>query len=170
MNNDWQIKAHSRKSSVSGEVFETGSKIICYIYHSEHGEEELVRTDIREEELGTFEVPKNLLARWTQVVKDRKNNEGQKQTLGNIEELFLSLYEEIDEVDKKKNSKKGEILKQLLGLILERKRILKRLKIKDKRIITYLHIATKKEYEVNELDLDLEEIAKMQEQLEILIY
>lgn len=171
MNTDWQVKPLSRKSSVSGEAFKPGSEVVCYIYTNPNNGSELERTDILAEECGNFELPKNLLARWTRIVKEREDEEEkghEKQTLGNAEEFFLSLYDESTKHTEEAEETR-DILKQLLSLMLERKRILRRIKSKDKDIILYLHVATKNEYQVPEITLDLEKITKIQEQLRVLV-
>lgn len=177
MSTDWQVKPLSRKSSLSGESFTPGTNVVCYIYSDPNLPNEILRTDILAEESGNFELPKNLLARWTRIVRDREDDEqkeAQKQTLTNAEEFFLSLYDELNEntrslSEPSETTTTRNILKQLLGLMLERKRILRRLKNKDKNLIYYLHVPTKKEYQVPQITLNLEEIAKIQAQLNVLI-
>ena len=119
------------------------------------------------EEIGNFEVPNNLVAKWSRKVGE-KDGEEQKQLINNAEELFFSLYNGSDTEIEESIVKKQDMLKQLLGLMLERKRILKRVKTKDKGIILYVHSGTKKEYEVIERILELN-ILKIQEQLQSLI-
>lgn len=166
MNMDWQVRPLSRKSSISGKTFEAGATVICYIFNQGQGGGELIRKDILEEEADSIEISNNLLAKWARKVK---NEEPEKQSLGNAEELFLSLYHDFGGEVQESVLKKRDTLKQILGLMLERKRILRRLKTKDKGNIVYLHVATKKEYEVVEMPLDLEEISKIHEQLGLLI-
>lgn len=171
MNIDWQVKPLSRKSSISGESFKPGSKVICYIYSKPDLPDILERTDILAEESHNFKSPDNLLASWTRVVKEHENEEQkllEKQTLENAEDFFLSLFHESAD-DTEETKKNRHILKQLLGLMLERKRVLRRLKNKNKEIILYLHIPSKKEYEVSHIILDLEGITKIQDQLGVLI-
>lgn len=165
MNTQWQVKSLSRKCGVSGEIFQTGATVICYIFHKEG---ELVRTDILEQEVTKFEIPKNLVAKWTRTVSDETKETSQTGLLSNAEEIFLSLYR-LDEEIQEDMMDKQEVLKHLLGLMLEKKRMLRRLKLKDKGIIAYLHIASKKEYRVREITLDLEEILKIQGQLDALV-
>lgn len=175
MNMDWTVKPLSRKSSISGELFELGAIIICHIFFEEHPEgPQLIRKDILQEEIESFELPKNLIAKWIRKI-DHQNDSEQNQSLLNAEELFISLFNNTN-LDLEENTEKHEellkqknTLKQLLALMLERKRILKRLKSKDKEIILYLHSATKKEYSIPESVLDLNEILKLQEQLTSLI-
>lgn len=179
MNTDWQVKPLSRKSSVSGETFKPGTHVVSYIYTDPNAPAELLRTDILAEESSNFSLPENLLARWTRIVKDREDDEqreSQKQTLGNAEEFFLSLYDDLandteESITANTASATKNILKQLLALMLERKRILRRLKNRNKEtdIIAYLHVPSKREYQVPQATLDLEEIAKIQEQLTVLI-
>ncbi len=169
MNTDWHVKPLSRKSTISGQTFKPGAHVVCYIYSNPNSPTELLRSDILTEESTHFNLPENLLARWTRIVKehdDSEQKESQKQTLNNAEEFFLSLYDEFN-INNQEHTKL--ILKQLLGLMLERKRILKRLKNKDKNIILYLHVPSKKEYQVPQTTLALDEIAKIEQQLTILI-
>lgn len=169
MNTDWHVKPLSQKSSISGQTFKPGAHVACYIYSDPNVPNELLRTDILVEESTHFSLPENLLARWTRIVRERgdcEQKESQKQALDNAEEFFLSLYEEFANNDQE-NTKL--ILKQLLGLMLERKRILRRLKNNVKDITRYLHRPSKREYEVPQITLALDEIAKIQEQLTILI-
>lgn len=159
---DWNVKPLSRKSSISGKTFEPGSRVVCFVYKEESGE--LARDDILENEIEGFEVPQNLLARWIRVVKEHEEDEGkeaQKQTIHNAEELFLSLYEHEETQEL--------LLKQLLALMLERKRILRRLKTSNKDVLTYLHVKTKKEYTVLNKAFSIEAISDIQKQLEKII-
>lgn len=166
---DWQVKPLSRKSSISGEVFEAGATVICHIFFQENIPGELIRKDILREEINNFELPNNLVAKWTRKVGEKESEE-QKQLINNAEELFFSLYSDSNIEVQENIANKQDILKQLIGLMLERKRILKRVKTKDKGIILYVHSDTKKEYEVIVKTLELEEILKIQEQLQLLIY
>ncbi|PWU04821.1 MAG: hypothetical protein C5B43_04095 [Verrucomicrobia bacterium] len=168
MNNDWHVKPLSRKSSISGETFEEGARVVCHIYFSQENPSELVRKDILEEELEGFEFPRNLIAKWVRRVNVNSDVE-KKEMLNNAEELFFSLFDSNNIVNDANIKNRQDIFRQLLGLMLERKRILKRMTTKDKGIILYLHSTSKKIYEVSETNLDLEEILKLQEQLAMLI-
>lgn len=169
MNIEWQVKPLSRKSSISGELFAPGAIVICHIFFEEDNPGELIRKDILKEEIENFDVPKNLIAKWSRKIGE-KNDEEQKQVINNAEELFFSLFNENNATQEENIENKQSILKQLLGLLLERKRKLRRMKTNEKDVILYLHSSTKREYKVIETALELEEILKIQEQLQSLIY
>lgn len=174
MNTEWQVKPLSPKSSLSGESFNPGSKVTSYIYTLPSSPNELLRIDILEEESAHFQAPPNVIAQWTRIIKSNQNNEqkeAQKQILSNAEELFLSLYNNPETAHSpQENTNTQDILKQLLSLMLERKRILRRLNSKDKSSILYLHALNKQEYSVPQTPFNLEEIQTIQEQLANIIY
>jgi len=83
-----------------------------------------------------------------------------------LEELFFSLFEVEDAVEGDETS----TLKLIVGLMLERKRILRRLPLKStNKLITYVHGKTKSEFEVEGIDITPKVVMKVQEQLQILI-
>ena len=82
-------------------------------------------------------------------------------TLLSCEELFLSLFAEGTE-----DSREKDILKQLLALMLERKRILKARENPVDGIQAYMHMPTREMYQVTLQKLGPDEIAAIQSQLE----
>lgn len=169
MNTEWQVKPRSKKSAVSGEAFVDGDVIHCFVYMGlESGE--LERVDILEGERDHFEVPGNLLAQWSRVVRNRdeEEKEVQRQVLQSAEECFISFFDESLEVGGSEQTR--NMLKQVLGLMLERKRVLRRLKDGDSDVIRYLHVASKREYVLLKLALGMEDVVKIQEQLAQIIH
>lgn len=118
---DWQIKTIAQKSTLSGIGFEPGQKVVCLLF-MDSTSAELGRADLLETELESFSIPGELLGRWSRVVKD-PSAEGVsvQETISSAEDLFFSLYE----VESSTEIVESDALKHLLGLMLERKRILK---------------------------------------------
>lgn len=156
---DWQLKPLSRQSTFSGNSFETNEIVYCFIHKDPSGE--LIRSDIKADEIEAFTQDKVILGRWTRKVKEKNEEEKEAaaQTLKSAEDIFLSLYEE-DSHEEEKN-----ILKQILALFLERKRIIKRVKKTDKDTATYYHKASDRHFDVPMARLEPEQILKIEEQL-----
>ena len=161
----WQFKSLAEVSAVSGASFKSGERIVSFLFRNEEGE--LMRADIREEEANTFQAPGLILGRWSQTLLDDQDSSASKhQALQSIEEWFLSLYE----LENVEEDKELPIIKQLLALILERKRILRPLSsIKNHRTRRYLHLKTRSEYEVPSLNLMTEPTLKIVERLNALL-
>ena len=83
------------------------------------------------------------------------------------EDLFLSLYE--DDNDEEETSKERAILKQILALLLERKRILRRLKGQKTENLVFIHVRSKQEFVVGMADFAIPDIAKIQDQLKAIV-
>lgn len=158
---EWQVRGMSRKCGVSGEAFLPGEKVVCFIFRDDKGE--LIREDVREEFIDKYRVEVEQLGWWRRVVREGKEEEVEKKVgMEGVEELFLSLFEGSG------GGEEREVLKQILGLMLERKRILKRVKSEGK-VQTYLHVAHKECYEVSLEDYDIEMILKIKDQLDVLM-
>jgi hypothetical protein len=107
-----------------------------------------------------------LLGRWTREVKERGEEEQahRAQLLASREEFFLSLYE--DESDP--SGDKG-VLKHILAMLLERKRIIKQVGVADKGLMTYIHSSSKQTYLVPVLDLQPAHILQVGTSLDLLV-
>ena len=85
--------------------------------------------------------------------------------MATTEELFLSLFEE--------SGAEGEedraVLKQLLALMLERKRVIKRVGPSTQGVQRYRHPKQDREYDVPMDDLNPEKLVRIQEQLQLLV-
>lgn len=162
----WQFKSLADVSTVSGTSFKSGERILSFLFKNEDGE--LTRADIREEEEDAFQASGPILGRWSQVAFD--TNEDSKaskyQALQSIEEWFFSLYE----LERSETEKEIPIIKQLLALVLERKRILRLLgPVKGGRARRYLHLKSKREYKVPSLNLMTASTLKIVERLNVLL-
>lgn len=157
---EWQIKTIARKSSLSATPFNPGDRIVCLIYQ-EAGEGELGRADLLESEVESFEIPGEVLGRWSRVVKDPDDEKANlSETMASAEDFFFSLYEN-DEPDAADVS---DILKHLLSLMLERKRVLRAIPPRQTSgQQPYLHVKTKQELMVPVVEISTELMLKIQD-------
>ncbi len=162
---DWQFKPPARESSVSGEAFSEGEIVVCILHLDE--ENQLQRADLREEEADNFTAPGGILGRWRREVKapNEEAKEARRQLMATTEELFLSLFEESDPEGEQDRA----VLKQLLALMLERKRVLRRTGPMVDGVQRYRHPKQEREYDVPMDDLDPEKLTRVQEQLQLLV-
>ncbi|MFP4157902.1 MAG: hypothetical protein ACLFU4_09825 [Opitutales bacterium] len=163
---EWQIKTISRKSSRSGEPFAPGDVAVSIIYLD--AQEGVARADLHESELDEFELPGELLGRWRRVIKDPDEASVQAgETLASAEDFFFSLFE--NEMDAP--TEERDMLKHLLALMLERKRVLRALgRRKGEASLTYLHVKSKTELTVPVRDMSRELMLKIEDTLGDLIF
>lgn len=161
---EWQIKPMAKKSFFSEKIFSEGDLVSTYLFRNAEGE--LDRVDILLEEEDQFSPPERLLGKWTQETEDiNDGREKQQLALKSAEELFLSLYS--DDVEK---NEENAILKQLLALKLERKRILRGTGYRAGQTAQeFLHIKTKVLYEVPLDMFDPEKLLELGDLLDALL-
>ena len=162
---EWEIKPFGKESTFSGNPFQDGEEVNCYLIRNKEGA--LVRADLRTDDIDNMEAGVLILGRWTRVFESspdkREENLNQQRTL---EELFFSLFEVEDAVA----SEESDTLKQIVSLMLERKRVLRRLPPKSSSVLTtYIHVKSKKEFEVPSFDITPQVVMSVQEQLQVLI-
>lgn len=164
---DWPLQPLANECQQSGQSFKTGQKVLSCLFLDEEGI--LQRQDYLEETYNKrTDLQKKTLGWWNQIIKDKSSKkitraESDKST----EELFLSLY---DEDNKVKNSPEQALLKYLLAIALERRRILCPLEQQsNKNEQCYVHTKSKKEYLVNKLTVDQDTLIKVQKQLNQLL-
>lgn len=151
----------SRKSNVTENAFEKNDRVVSLLLRTE---EEVVRSDILESEEEGYELPGELICRWTQVFKPRSRDDKEAQEALKLtaDNLFISLFEGEDGP-----SQENAKFKHLLGLMLERRRLL-RVKERDAAFTIYIHRPTKNEYAVPNVELDPQFFIENQEKLEFL--
>ena len=127
-------------------------------------EDDIVRTDVLESEEPSYELPGELICRWTQIFKPRSTDDKEAQEAMKLtaDNLFISLFEGEDGPTQE-NAK----LKHLLGLMLERRRLL-RVKSRDNIFTHYIHRPSKNEYSVPNVELDPQFFIENQEKLDFL--
>ena len=161
---DWQVKPIARTCAVSGQELRVGDIVTCIVHKPTGGLIE--RSDVLKEKAADFQPSGLLLGKWTREVKERGEEEQAQraQLLASREEFFLSLYEE--ETDP--SGDKG-VLKHILAMLLERKRIIKQVGVADKGLMTYVHAASKQTYLVPVLDLQPAHILQVGASLDLLV-
>jgi hypothetical protein len=157
---EWQIKTIARKSSLSATPFNPGDRIVCLIF-KEAEEGELGRADLLEAELDSFEIPGQVLGRWSRVVKDPDDESATaRETMASAEDFFFSLYEN----EQSDGDETADMLKHLLALMLERKRVLRAMGPRSvEGCQLYLHVKTKQELTVPIVEISTELMLKIQD-------
>jgi hypothetical protein len=161
---DWQVKPIARTCAVSGQELRVGDIVTCIVHKPTGGLIE--RTDVLKDHAAAFQPTGLLLGKWTREVKER-NEEDQAhraQLLASREEFFLSLYENEEDPSGDK-----AVLKHILAMLLERKRIIKATGPADHGQIPYQHAATKQMYLVPALDLQPAHLLKVGATLDLLV-
>ncbi len=158
---EWHITPISRKSAFSEAEFEKDDRVVSLLIRTD---EDVIRADVLESEEEGYELPGDLVCRWTQVFKPRSTDDKEAQEAMKLtaDNLFISLFEGEDEPTQE-NAK----LKHLLGLMLERRRLL-RVKERDSEFTRYIHRPTKLEYSVPNVELDSQFFIENQEKLAFL--
>ena len=157
---EWQIKTIARKSSLSGQALIPGDRVVCLIFKDEQAGE-LGRADLRPDEIESFELPGEVLGRWSRVVKD-PDYEGAhaRETMASAEDFFFSLYEN----EQPEAEEESDMLKHLLSLMLERKRVLRAVgERQNKDEQRYLHVKTKRDLTVPIVDISTELMLKIED-------
>jgi len=173
---EWQIKPLARSSAVSGSPFAPGDRVVCVLHVDVSGL--LVRTDLHQHEAESFHSPGEVLGRWTRIVPDASadaEKEARRAALQSSEELFLSLYQPHEHTETTagqpgaEESPERRTLKQVLALMLERKRLLKPLSRPHNGVQAFRHVPTGAAYEVPAHKLEPERLLSIQEQLSALV-
>ena len=162
---EWEIKPFGKESAFSGNPFQDGQKVHCFLIRNDDGV--LVRVDLHENDIKNMHANSVVMGRWTRVFEEspdtREENLKQQRTL---EELFFSLFEIDDAVE----SDETNILKQIVALMLERKRILRRIPAQSSaELVVYVHVKSKSLFEVPILDITPKVVMGVQEKLQVLI-
>lgn len=161
---EWQVKPIARICASSGKELSPGDTVVCVVHKPVGGQME--RADVLKEHLEGFKPNGLVLGRWTREVKERGEEERAQraQQLASREELFLSLYESEEDPTGEK-----AILRHILAMLLERKRIVRAQGPAEKGQIPYLHVRTQHLYQVPAIDLRPEDIQRVAGTLDLLI-
>ncbi|MDQ8198119.1 hypothetical protein QEH56_08175 [Pelagicoccus enzymogenes] len=162
---EWHITPIARKSFHSHVEFAKDDAIACALVKTEEGE--LVRVDVLISEANKVEMPGKVLCRWTQKFKPKptdgkEEEEALKLTADN---LFISFFEGEEEGTL---SEENAELKHFLGLMLERRRVL-RVKARTRKYTRYVHRPSKREFLVPAVDLDPKFFLENEEKLAFLV-
>jgi len=157
---DWQVKTVSGKSSVSERPFVPGQEVFSFLLRGEDGA--LERMDIHADEREELKSAGELLGWWRQTLRE-KQNEAQLRRLAleTSEGLFVSLFE-----PELEPSEDRDMLKFLLAIVLERKRVIKPVASSgEKGFRRYRMAKTDEIFEIPEMSFDPVRFLKIQDQL-----
>jgi hypothetical protein len=164
---EWQIQSFSRKCMHSGTSFESGDRVLCLLI--EHLTEGLQRMDILPEHEEALKIEGNIVGRWFRTIKppDESHKEAKKQQEQSTEDLFVSMADAVP-VDERSNSTKSMLY--IIALFLERRKILKTVKASGipQNYTAYMHTKTKTEYLVEDISMNPENMAHIENNLNIL--
>ena len=161
---EWQVKPIARACAVSGRELVPGDLVTC-IVHKPTGAA-MERADVLRERAAEFRAPGLVLGKWNREVKERGEEERalRAQLLASREEFFLSLFEDAEDPTGEK-----AILKHILALLLERRRLIKAAGPTADGVTPYLHVRTHQTLAIPALDLRPEDIQKVQGTLDLLV-
>ena len=161
---EWQVQPLSRKCAVTGEPLKPGDHVVCVVVKPVGAE--IARLDVAEERLAEFKPDGIVLGRWKRDVKERddEDRETRRRLLATREEFFISLFSDPSDPEGDK-----AVLKQLLALLLERKRVIRAVGAPVGAIQLYRHVRSGEEYAVPVGDISPEQVARVQNALEVLV-
>ena len=161
---EWQVKPIARACAVTGRELVPGDLVTC-IVHKPTGAP-MERADVLRDHAGEFKATGLVLGRWNREVKERGEEEKalRAQLLASREEFFLSLFEDPSDPAGEK-----AILKHILALLLECRRLIKPSGPAEGGAIPYLHVRTQQVLQVPAVDLQPEDIQRVQATLDLLI-
>jgi hypothetical protein len=128
------LESAARICAVTGKTFETGDVILSYLLDDVSAYR---RVDLLESAASSYTPPRLVICRWKWTLKarDTREKEEAQSFLAETEAMFLALCEEPP--SEGQDPVERAILKHLLALALQRKRILKPVKGSDGE---YLHV------------------------------
>jgi len=159
---EWQIKPLAKKSALSDREFKPGDVAVCAVFFDEFGA--LDRLDSHKDEFDDSKIRGKVIGKWERVVSaDPEGDEraARRMSLAGSEDFFLSLFDENSAVV----SDEVDVIKQMLALLLERKRVLKSIGRPRGGFQKYLHPQTGREFEVPQKSVDEELVLKIQSRL-----
>lgn len=157
---EWNIKNSSSCCGSCKNSFSDGDKVISYVYIAENGE--IVRSDVHEDCVKSFELPGRLLGQWKRAVSVEKADKSDfLQRLITQEEFFFSLFEG-------DSNREKELLKVFLSLFLEKNRILRSDPHVSEGRRRFIHVKTRKEFFVPDMKILPEELASVLNAFDIL--
>lgn len=150
---EWSIKSLSKRCSATNEPFSDGDVVVSFVVRKPNNE--LERFDVLEENIRQFSYDGVLIGFWRRVFSSNANTSlDQKQKLASQEDFFTSLFE-LPRTDD------GDVLKQLLALFFERKRILKSIGTNEGGFHRFVHIKTKREFIVPAQEILPESLSRL---------
>lgn len=157
-----EIQPAGRVCAVTGEPFRPGMVMVSVLHRANKGD--LVRTDLVEGANFVFEG--RLVCRWKHRVRARgEEAASRKRQLEGAEEVFLAFFDDPEATGAHDLAEEERaLLRHLLALLLERKRVLRRLSVER-----YWHVRQKREFRVTPVDIDPQIVLHLQEPLALLV-
>lgn len=124
----------------------------------------LDRADCHADEFDPSKINGKIIGRWERVVSahpEEDERAARRMALSSSEDFFVSLFDESSGV----TTDEADVVKQMLALLLERKRILRPVGRPKFGIQKYVQVSTKREFDVPQKNLDTDMIIKIQNQL-----
>jgi hypothetical protein len=164
---DLQLQSLSPRCAVTGRAFADGERVMSVLARDPARPEAVVRADLSAGDVAAqYQAAGPVVCRWTHVFKARRAAENPERELKlTAEALFLSLADPATE-----RTAENERMLQVLGLMLERKRVLRpRGRVAGGVRLVYEHAKSKALYEVAGTELTPEFFMSIQEQLAVLV-
>ncbi len=158
---DWQIKPLSKKSAISGRDIAPGDHVVCAVFADALGN--LDRLDCHADEFDPSKIEGKIIGRWERTASanpEEDERAARRMALSSSEDFFVSLFD-----GSGVSADESDAVKQILALLLERKRILRPVGRPSGGIQKYVQASTKREFDVPQKPLGADLIAKMQTQL-----
>lgn len=157
---EWNIKTTSPHCDVCGTPFFDKEEILSLVLKT--GEGGFQRFDVSKKCANAIPLKGEIIGQWRHVFFNKNNSAilKSKQEIASQEEFFISLYEE-------QGSKEKDILKQFFALLLEKKRVLKRVS-ETNDTIKFIHTRDKREFIVSNKDFSPEELTSIANIFEML--
>lgn len=150
---EWSIKSLSKRCSATNEPFSDGDVVVCSVVKKSDGT--LERFDVLEQNLQKFSCDGVVIGFWKRVFVSNLDAATEiKQKLASQEDFFVSLFESPETED-------GVILKQLLALYFERKRVLRASGMIGANLQRFVHIKTKREFLVSVREILPESLSRL---------
>ncbi len=152
----------AKKSGLSDREIKPGDTVVCAVFVDELGN--LDRLDAHKDDFDDSKLRGKVIGRWERVVSENPEADeraARKMALASSEDFFVSLFDEGSAVE----TDEVDVVKQMLALLLERKRILRPQGRASKGVQKYVQVSTKREFSVPQKNLNEELIVKIQNQL-----
>jgi hypothetical protein len=158
------LQSLSKTCHVTGEAFLEGEQLLCCLVEEESGE--VARIDLKASEEVNFKPAGGMMCRWYLTYRSKEPADSEERALKlTAENLFIEMCDSGSDEESENAS-----LLQFLGLMLERKRILRNRGVsKDGVWQSYYHIKSKKNYKIPAGDLSTRFFVEIQKKLGLLL-
>lgn len=157
---EWSFRPLTKRCAATGTSFSDGDEVVSLIFKPEQGE--LERYDVLASNISAFSPEGTLLGQWKRIFAQNPDSAvAQKQLLANLEEFFESLFTSAQTFE-------GDLLKQLLALLLERRRVIRALGKPANGVQTFLNVRSREEFLVPIFAFSPEDVARVSDVMEML--